>query len=320
MDPELDINRDEIHAVLSLIKTLEPLGVGARNLSERLCLLLDAQACDPQVRKLAKLIVAENLSLLAARNYQGIRKALKKVANYSTAQVTEAAKLIGSLNPRISSQFGEHLQNQITADVMVQKKSGRWVAKLNPEHEIRLAINTQYTDMLSSASDEKSAEFLQNHLNQAKTFIKNVHSRYATLLAVAQAVVDSQQEFFEHGGERMTPLVLQDIASQLELHESTISRATAGKYLLCDRGLFELKYFFSSAVPQQDGNTTSSIAIRSLIKKLVSSESKVKPLSDSRLAKELESQGHSVARRTVAKYRESLQIAPSSQRKQLGNN
>lgn len=319
MNPRLEIENDEIQAVLSLIKTLDPVGAGAQSLGERLCLLLDNQECDDAIRQLAKQIINHHLPLLAARNYQGIRKALSPTMEISLQQVTDAARLISTLNPRISSQFGEYVQNQITADVIVQKVRGKWVAKLNPDQEIKLGTNKEYTDILRSSDDEKSAQFLHDHLNQAKAFIKNIKSRYATLLAVAQAVVDAQQAFFEEGTAAMNSMVLQDIADQLELHESTVSRATAGKYLLCQRGLFELKYFFSSAVARQDGNTSSSTAIRSIIKQLIDTESKAKPLSDSRLAKELENQGHVVARRTVAKYRESLRIAPSSQRKRLGD-
>ena len=174
-----------------------------------------------------------------------------------------------------------------------------------------------YSNLLKSNIDKQGSDYIQQNLLEAKTFIKSLMSRYDTLLLVGQAIVERQQPFFEHGAEHMQPMVLQDIANELEMHESTISRATSGKYLLSPRGIVELKYFFSSAISNTDGATSSSTAIRSLIKKMVASESKKKPLSDNKIAQELELQGHIVARRTVAKYRESMQIAPSSQRKSL---
>ena len=171
--------------------------------------------------------------------------------------------------------------------------------------------------MLKSDIDDAGSEFIQANLQQAKMFIKGLMSRYDTLLMVSQAIIERQQDFFNHGEHAMQPMILQDIANELDMHESTISRATSGKFLLSTRGVYELKYFFSSALNTTDGNSSSSTAIRSLIKKMVNQESKTKPLSDNKIAQQLEQQGHIVARRTVAKYRESMQIAPSSQRKSL---
>lgn len=317
LDPELEIDVDEVHAVLSLIKTLEPIGVGANDLSERLCILLEQLPVETSNRKTALQIVSKHLDLLGSRNISKLKKEL----GINDVQLSESLALITSLNPRITNQFQSNNENYIIPDLIINrhqdKNSNTWVATINPDNQNKLRINETYSRLLKSNIDQQGSEFIQHNLLEAKTFIKSLMSRYDTLLLVGQAIVERQQAFFEHGVEHMQPMVLQDIANQLEMHESTISRATAGKYLLSPRGVVELKYFFSSAISNTDGATSSSTAIRSLIKKMVDSESKKKPLSDSKIAKELEEQGHIVARRTVAKYRESMQIAPSSQRKSL---
>lgn len=310
---DLEIEEDEIHAVLSLIKTLDPVGVGAADLQERLSLLL-AQL-DPQTPGLALAddIIAQHLDLLASRNYARLRKEL----GISESQLATSLALITQLNPRIANTFKSDNLDHVVPDVIVVREGQGWQAQLNPDNQCKLRINETYSELLKSNIDSQSSDYIQENLNQAKMFIKGLMSRYDTLLLVAQTIVAEQQAFFEHGEERMQPMVLQDIAERLEMHESTISRATSGKYLLSPRGVYELKFFFSSALTGSDGTATSSTAIRSLIKKMVDAEVKTKPLSDSKIAKELAGQGHIVARRTVAKYRESMQIAPSSQRKSL---
>ena len=313
IDSGFDIDEDEVHAVLSLIKTLEPIGVGARTLNERLYILLDQLPGETQGLELAKQIVTEHLDLVGTRNLAK----LKKVLNVSERALSESLNLITHLNPRIGGEFKSDNQDYITPDVHIKKVNGVWRAHLNPDNQVKLRLNQTYSDMLKRDIDKEGSEYIQQNLLEAKMFIKGIMSRYDTLLLVAEAIVERQQAFFDQGDEAMQPMVLQDIAEQLEMHESTISRATAGKYLLSPRGVFELKYFFSSALSTTDGTASSSTAIRSLIRKMVDAESKAKPLSDSKIAKELEQQGHIVARRTVAKYRESMQIAPSSQRKSL---
>ncbi|GHA04159.1 RNA polymerase sigma-54 factor [Arenicella chitinivorans] len=310
---DADVDEDEVHAVLSLIKTLEPIGVGARNLNERLNILLDQLPPDTGGLELAKQIVSEHLDLVGTRNLAKLKKSL----NVSERALSESLNLITHLNPRIGGEFKSDNQNYIIPDVHIKKVNGVWRAHLNPDNQVKLRLNQTYSDMLKRDIDKEGSEFIQQNLLEAKMFIKGLMSRYDTLLLVAEAIIERQQAFFEQGDQAMQPMVLQDIAEQLEMHESTISRATAGKYLLSPRGVFELKYFFSSALNSTDGTASSSTAIRSLIRKMVDAESKAKPLSDSKIAKELEQQGHIVARRTVAKYRESMQIAPSSQRKSL---
>ena len=317
LDPELEVEVDEVSAVLSLIKTLEPAGVGARNLSERLAMQLanlgDNSDVDTSTRRNAEKIVNDYLDLLATRN----TTKLKKELSINDSELSESLLLIQTLNPRISNRFSNDNQDHIVPDLIINKLNDVWAVNLNPENQTKLRVNETYSTLLKSDIDQQGSDYIQKNLIEAKTFIKNIMSRYDTLLLVGKAIVERQQAFFEHGDQYMQPMVLQDIANELEMHESTISRATSGKYLLSPRGVVELKYFFSSAVSNTDGATSSSTAVRSLIKKMVASESKQKPLSDNKIAKELEQQGHIVARRTVAKYRESMHIAPSSQRKSL---
>jgi len=316
---DIEVEESEVAAMLSLVKSLEPRGVGARNLSERLSMLLANEPPDSIGLEAAKEIIEKHLDLVGAHNLAKLKKNL----NISDQGLSNALGLITKLNPRIGSQFQSDTENHIIPDVHVKKLTGSWVARLNPENQTKLRVNTTYSDLLKSSDDSVStldkegSDYIQHNLMEAKTFIKGLMSRYDTLLLVTEAIVERQQGFFEYGEQAMQPMVLQDVAEALEMHESTISRATSGKYLLCSRGVFELKFFFSSALSTTDGAASSSTAIRSLIKTMVASESKAKPLSDSKIAKQLEEQGHIVARRTVAKYRESMHIAPSSQRKSL---
>ena len=314
-DAALEVEADEINAVLSLIKTLDPIGVGARNLPERLSILLKHTDAQENELELAKKVVENHLELVGTHNLAKLKKAL----SVNDQELSNALSLITSLNPRVAAQFSSDNENYVIPDVVVKKLGDTWVAQLNSENHAKLRVNDTYSELLNSSAklDKESNEFIQHNLTEAKNFIKGLMSRYDTLLLVSQAILERQQAFFEQGETAMQPMVLNDIASALEMHESTISRATAGKYLHSPRGVFELKYFFSSAVSTSDGATSSSTAIRSLIKTMVDAESKAKPLSDNKIAKELEQQGHIVARRTVAKYRESMNIAPSSQRKSL---
>ena len=312
-DEQLMVEQDEVQAVLSLIRTLDPLGVGATNLQDRLLILLEQTPDNSESLSIAKTIINDHLDLLATRNLSKLKKAL----SISDQQLSKSLNLITKLNPRVAARFQEDKQNHITPDLIVKKVKDQWQAQINPDNQARLRVNQTYSDLLKNDLAEKDNDYIQENLAQAKIFIKGLMSRYDTLLLVGQAILERQQQFFELGEEHMQPMVLHDIATQLDMHESTISRATAGKYLLSTRGVFELKYFFSSALSSTEGADSSSTAIRSLIKKMVEAESKKKPLSDNKIAQELEQQGHIVARRTVAKYRESMHIAPSSQRKSL---
>ena len=310
---ELDIELDEIHAVLSLIKTLDPVGVGAKDLQDRLSLLLEQLEPATLGLNLAKRIVDEHLALLANRDLTR----LKQTLSVKDEELATSVRLITQLKPHISSQFTDDARNYVTPDILINKNKDIWVAELNSDNQCKLRVNEEYAKLLNSKIDQHSSEFIQNNLTQAKIYIKSLMSRYDTLLLVSQAIVEHQSAFFEDGELAMKPLILSDIAQQLEMHESTISRAISGKYLVASGSVYELKYFFSSALASTDGSSSSSTAIRSLIKRMVDRESKTKPLSDSKIAKELEEKGHIVARRTVAKYRESMLIAASSQRREL---
>ncbi len=308
--PELD----EIEAVLHQIQNFDPVGVAARNLAECLQLQLRALPSDTPYHAQATLLATQdNLALLANRDYTQLRRALK----LPPEELQQAIELIQRLNPRPGSAVQASQAAYVVPDVIVKKAKGVWRADLNPEIAPRLRINRMYERMIHRGDSSPQNRYLQDNLQQARWFIKSLNSRNDTLLKVARMIVDRQRAFFDHGPEAMKPLVLHDIAEAVGMHESTISRVTTNKYMLTPRGIIELKYFFSSHVSTADGGTCSAVAIRSLIKKLLESESPTKPISDSKIAEILAKQGINVARRTVAKYRESMNIPPSSQRKSL---
>ena len=313
-DTEEPVEADEIEAVLHQIQNFDPLGVGARDLSE--CLLIQLRNLDaetPHLQLAMQLAQADNLAALAKRDATQLRRRLK----ISADDMQAAVALIQSMNPRPGAGVNAPQAAYIIPDVIVRKYKGIWRVELNGEVAPRLRVNQVYQGMIQQDKASKDKKYLQEQLQQAKWFIKSVNSRNDTLLKVARTIVDRQRAFFNHGPEAMKPLVLHDIAEAVEMHESTISRVTTNKYMLTPRGILELKYFFSSHVGTSDGGTCSATAIRSLIKKLVDEESAEKPISDSKIAQLLESEGINVARRTVAKYRESMNIPPSSQRKAL---
>jgi len=306
---------DEIEAVLHQMQNYDPPGVAARDLAE--CLQLQMKGVNPSVYPelipAQALATTENLALLAARDYAALRRALK----ITPEALQRAILFIQRLNPRPGLTVQSSTASYVTPDIIVKKFKGIWRAELNPEISPRLRINRQYERMIHRGDSSAQNKYLQEQLQQARWFIKSVMSRNDTLLKVARTIVDRQRAFFDHGPEAMKPLVLHDVAETVGMHESTVSRVTTNKYMLTPRGVFELKYFFSSHVATADGGTCSSVAIRSLIKKLVEAEIPTKPISDSTIAEILGEQGINVARRTVAKYRESMNIPPSNQRKSL---
>jgi len=310
----LTVEIDEIEAVLHQIQNFDPVGVGARDLAE--CLRLQLRALDeetPCLNEAFQLATPENLAALGARDFAQLRRALK----VPPETLSQAITLIQRLNPRPGGMVQSAPANYIVPDIIVRKFKGVWRADLNQDISPRLRINHLYEKMIHRGDSSADNRYLQDQLQQARWFIKSLNSRNDTLLKVARTIVDRQRAFFDHGPEAMKPLVLHDIATAVSMHESTISRVTTNKYMLTPRGIFELKYFFSSHVGTADGGTCSATAIRSLIKKLVEAESPMKPISDSKIAEILAGQGIHVARRTVAKYRESISIPPSNQRKSL---
>src|SRR6266545_6597520 len=309
---ELQIEPEELYIALRHLQNFDPTGVGARNCAECLELQLLALPESTPSRASALAIAHEHLELLAARDFARLKKALQ----CGDDELRQAQRLIQSLNPRPGAAFSTNETRYIVPDVVVRKIKGVWVASLNPDAMPKLRINRLYADILSRARSNGSHQ-LASQLQEAKWLIKNVQQRFDTILRVAQSIVDRQRHFFEHGEVAMRPLVLREIAEALELHESTVSRVTTQKFMHTPRGIFELKYFFGSHVNTESGGSASSTAIRALIKQLVGAENSRKPLSDSQISEILGQQGIIVARRTVAKYRESMQILPDNLRKPL---
>ena len=312
-EDEEGIDLDEVEAVLHQIQNFDPLGVAARDLRE--CLLLQLKQEDrskPDVAN-AYRVVDRYLDMLGGRDYNQIMRKMK----ITREELLAAIAVIQSLNPRPGNAIASAPAEYITPDVVVRKEKGKWVVELNPEAMPKLRVNSQYAGYIKRADNSADNTYMKNQLQEARWFIKSLTSRNETLLKVATAIVEHQRGFLDHGEEAMKALVLHDIAEELGMHESTISRVTTKKYMHTPRGVFELKYFFSSHVSTATGGACSSTAIRALIKKLVAAENPAKPLSDSKLAKILEDQGINVARRTVAKYREAMSIPPSNERRRL---
>lgn len=307
---ELEIDLDDLHTALEYLQHLDPPGIGARNLSECLALQLRALPNDTPYLDKALLLVTSHLESLAARDFRLIKKSL----HCDDDCLRSIQYLVTHLNPRPGSEFSAAVARYIVADVIVIKAGNAWVAHLNPEAMPRLGINRYYASILKQNNDD-SAQRLASQLNEAKWLIKNVRQRFDTILRVSCAIVERQRQFFDHGAVAMRPLVLREIADELELHESTVSRVTTQKFMRTPRGTFELKYFFGSHVATDTGGACSATAIRALIKQFISGENIKKPLSDSQISEILGQQGIVVARRTVAKYRESMQIPPVSLRK-----
>ncbi|MBP9217942.1 MAG: RNA polymerase factor sigma-54 [Sterolibacterium sp.] len=311
-DEERETVRDELAIALRRLQSLDPPGVGARSPQECLTLQLQTHPASA-TRTLALKLVGEHLELLAARDFARLKKALK----CNDEALRDAHALICSLNPRPGAQYAPIDTRYIVPDVVVRQQRGRWVASLNQEAVPRLRINRLYAGMLQKNRSGSAGQGLSGQLQEARWLIRNIRQRFDTIQRVSQAIVDRQQAFLDHGEVAMRPLTLREIAEILELHESTISRVTTQKYMATPRGIFELKYFFGSHVATEAGGVASSTAIRALIKQLVSEENGRKPLSDARMADLLGQQGIVVARRTVAKYRESLNIPPANLRKSL---
>ncbi|EFZ6658542.1 RNA polymerase factor sigma-54 [Shigella sonnei] len=310
-DEELDI--DEVEAVLKRIQRFDPVGVAAKDLRD--CLLIQLSQFDKTTPWLeeARLIISDHLDLLANHDF----RTLMRVTRLKEDVLKEAVNLIQSLDPRPGQSIQTGEPEYVIPDVLVRKHNGHWTVELNSDSIPRLQINQHYASMCNNARNDGDSQFIRSNLQDAKWLIKSLESRNDTLLRVSRCIVEQQQAFFEQGEEYMKPMVLADIAQAVEMHESTISRVTTQKYLHSPRGIFELKYFFSSHINTEGGGEASSTAIRALVKKLIAAENPAKPLSDSKLTSLLSEQGIMVARRTVAKYRESLSIPPSNQRKQL---
>jgi RNA polymerase sigma-54 factor len=310
LPPEYEIEIEELEIALHHIQHFDPIGVGARSPQECLTLQLKALPESPD-RTLALSIAGSHLELLAGRDFNKIRK----LTGCDDEALKHAHSLITSLNPRPAANFSQSEARYITPDVIVKKLKGEWTSYINPDAFPRLRINRLYAEILGQ--QRRGNGQMTGQLQEARWLIKNMQQRFDTIQRVSQAIVERQRQFFEHGEVAMRPLVLREIADTLGLHESTVSRVTNQKYMATPRGIFELKYFFGSHVSTDSGGACSATAIRALIKQLISAENSKKPLSDSQLSEILGQQGIVVARRTVAKYRESLNIPPVNLRKTL---
>jgi len=312
VDVEVDADElaDELAVALARLQSFDPIGVGARNAGECLALQLAALPAATPGRAVAVRIVREHLPLLAARE----SAKLKRAVDCDEEELRAAQRLIRQLNPRPAAPFAQSDTRFVVPDVVVRKVRGAWTVSLNAEVMPKVRVNRMYADALRAGRGRSQGPLAQQ-LQEARWLVKNIRQRFDTIRRVAQAIIDRQRQFLEHGEVAMRPLVMREIADVLGLHESTISRVTTQKYLATPRGIFELKYFFGSHVATEAGGTCSATAIRALIRQLVAAENATKPLSDARIAEILGGQGIVVARRTVAKYREALHIPPVSLRK-----
>lgn len=308
-----EAEEDEVLAVLHRVQQFDPPGVAARHLAECLLIQLGQRDADTPGLADARLLLSEHADRLANGDLAG----LMRLTKLNEAAVHRALKLIRELTPHPGDGWASADEKALIPDVVVRKLHGRWRVELNPDAAPRLRVNSGYASMLRRADSTRDNQFIRDHLQEARWLIKSLQSRHETLLKVASCIVEHQRGFLDEGPVAMKPLILRDVADEVGLHESTISRVTTQKYLHTPRGLFELKYFFSSHVSTSAGGEASSTAIRAMIKQLVANENQRKPLSDNKIADLLQAQGIEVARRTIAKYRESLNIASSSDRKRL---
>lgn len=312
---EHPLDLDEIEAVRHRIQLFDPIGCACINLAETLLVQLAQLPQDTEHLLLTKRIITEDIELLGQHNYRQLMK------NHQVTEKTidSVLKIIQKLNPKPGHLIHEDITEYIIPDLTVKKINDRWKVQLNQTALPHLSINNQYASLIQRADNSADNQFLKNNLQEARWFLKSIQSRQETLLKVATCVMEYQKGFLEYGEEAMKPLILNDIALTLDMHESTVSRVTTQKFIHTPRGVFELKYFFSSHLNTNAGDECSSTAIRAVIKKLIAAENRKKPLSDSKITQLLEQQGIQVARRTVAKYREAMGIAPSNERKTIDN-
>jgi len=310
---DIDIDIEEVEAVLRRVQHFDPIGVAARDLRECLLIQMDAFAADTPALEDARMLVSEHLDLLGSHDYARLQRKTRLTED----QLNSILAFIQTLNPKPGSAISNTKPEYIVPDIYVSKHKNRWVVELNPEAAPKIRINQFYADHVKNRDRCKEAAYLKNSLQEARWFLKSLRSRSETLIRVGKAIVDRQRLFLEYGDEGMKPMVLRDIAEELEMHESTISRVTTHKYMHTPRGVFEFKFFFSSHVRTVDGGECSATAIRAMVKKLIDNENPRKPMSDNKISSFLVKEGINVARRTVAKYRESMSIPPSNERKRL---
>lgn len=310
LDTDAGFRRDEIETTLAKIQTLDPTGVAARTPAECIGIQLQQLAPETPGRDLALRIAADALDLVAERAYDQLRREY----GASEETLTVALMLIRACHPRPGATVHTDATEYVMPDVYVRKVDGRWIVELNRSFSPRLKVNQAYAEMLKT---DRGHDTLRAQLQEARFLVRSLEIRDDTLMKVAMSIVEKQTGFLEHGEEQMKPMILKDVAEAVGMHESTISRVSANKYMHTPRGVVEFRYFFSSQLAKEDGTGESSTAIKARIRRLIGHENPAKPLSDSAIAKTLAGEGISVARRTVAKYREALRIAPSAERKRM---
>ena len=312
---EFPIDMDEVEAVRHKLQLFDPVGCATEHLAETLLIQLNQLPLETDNLELAKKIIIQDIELLGQHNY----KQLMKKYQIDEKAIDIILHIIQRLNPKPGNAIQQDVAEYVIPDLTVKKINNQWKVFLNQGIIPNLSINNKYAALIQRADNSVDNQYLKNNLQEARWFLKSIQSRQETLLKVATCIVEYQTGFLEFGEEAMKPLVLSDIASALDMHESTVSRVTTQKFIHTPRGLFELKYFFSSHVNTDSGGECSSTAIRAVIKKLISAENRKKPLSDSKIAELIGAQGIKVARRTVAKYREAMGLAPSNERKMIGS-
>lgn len=310
LTPDVEVTTADVERVLARIQQYDPIGVGARHPAECLMLQLSGKPDDTPGLELARAIAAEHLDLVADQQYPALRRRLGVDAD----SLSEALDLLRSLDPHPGASLPSEPPTYVIPDVFVRKLGDEWVVEANPSIAPRLRVNQTYARLVAR---ERDYQELRNQLQEARWLIKSLEIRNETLIKVAHCIVRRQRDFLEEGETAMKPMILKDVAEEVDMHESTISRATTGKYMHTPRGVIEFKYFFSSSVSGTDGGEVSSTAIRARIRQIISEENPRKPLSDNAIARLLKGEGVDVARRTVAKYRESLGLPASSHRKHV---
>lgn len=301
---------DEVQSAIALVRTFEPVGVGATSLTE--CLLMQLRAKDPETPglALARTILTDHIDVLSRRDFQSLRKRLE----CEEEEMREALALIRRLDPDPASRYQAKAPDYVIPDVIVYESKGELIAALNPSIRSGARLNKGYVDMFRGCRRSAHPQMSQQ-LQEARWLVRNVEQRFDTILRVAQFIVDRQREFFDVGDIALKPLVLRDVAVELGLHESTVSRATGNKYMSTPRGCFEFKHFFSRELPRKDGPACSAASVRNVIQSLITAEQRESPLSDVDIAAKLQAQGIRIARRTVTKYRRMLKVPPAEFRK-----
>jgi len=310
---ELGLSRKQVNKVLRVVQEFDPVGCASRTASECLAIQIKALQKSSPCSEKAILIVENDLESVAKND----TKKLSRNYNLTEDQLDDIFSLIKSLNPKPGASINKAAPKYVIPDVYVRKIDSSWAITLNPDLAPKVHINEQYASLVQKADRSKDNLYMKEKLQDAKWFLQNLKNRNETLLKVTEEIVKAQQKFLEYGDEQMRPLILEDIAKKLKMHESTISRATTQKYLHTPKGIYELKYFFSNYVNAKDGSPCSATSIKAVIKKLVDEELATKPLSDIEITKGLNKQGIILARRTVAKYRSEMNILPVSERKKI---